>query len=130
MPEKTILLVEDEKALCSLLADQLADAGYRVLKSTGGEDAAANLAREPVHLMLTDLLMPGKDGIELIQLARKSHPELPVIAMSGGGEVHAGFYLKMARSLGARAILEKPFTTEEMLRLVAVTLDGTTSDQD
>lgn len=129
MPQKTILLVEDEESLCGLLADQLSDAGYRVLKSTGGEDAAAVLAREPVTLMITDLLMPGKDGIELIQLARKEHPDLPVIAMSGGGEVHAGFYLKMARSLGAKAILEKPFSTEEMLQSVSLTLDGKASGQ-
>ncbi|MES2696217.1 MAG: response regulator, partial [Verrucomicrobiota bacterium] len=84
--------------------------------------AARALASGQIDLVLTDLLMPDRDGLEVITALRVNQPTLPVVAMSGGGELPATLYLKLARQLGAKAILEKPFTNEQLLMTIALAL--------
>jgi DNA-binding NtrC family response regulator len=68
--------------------------------------------------VITDLLMPEVDGVDLIGMMRKEGRTLPVIAMSGGGRVDPRSYLEVAKALGAFAALSKPFDLEEMLETV------------
>ena len=69
-------------------------------------------------LLITDLLMPEKEGIELIQEVRRNHPKMPIIAISGAQTDKTGIYLKMAGSLGADYVLAKPFALKDLLNTV------------
>ena len=108
--------------MCAMLRTQLLDAGYRVVTARNGRDAVKAWGRESFDLVLTDILMPDRDGIELMGDMRKTRPDLPIVAMSGGGRAPAAYYLKLARLLGAKAILEKPFSKEQLLMTVAFAL--------
>lgn len=117
MPENQpqLLLVDDDNDLRNLLERVLLRNAYRVHAAADGRQAIKLLGRERFDLVITDIIMPDVEGIELILKIRKDHPNLPVIAMSAGGRLHAEGYLKMARSLGANQILEKPFSIESLL---------------
>lgn len=65
------------------------------------------------------MLMPGSDGLELLSAIKKSRPGIKVLVMSGGGMIGVSDYLKVAKKLGAHAVLEKPFTSEALLEAVA-----------
>jgi CheY-like chemotaxis protein len=109
-----ILVVDDEAPIRALAGAMLEAGGYRVLTADNGEQAMVTLARGGVRLMLVDILMPQKDGLEVIRLARKKYPGLRIIAMSGGRDD----YLAVAKLLGADAVLGKPFTKDLLLETV------------
>jgi DNA-binding NtrC family response regulator len=118
-PIKSILLVEDDDAVRQILARGLHLAGYEVAGAANGRDAIAQLDRRAFDLVITDLLMPGVDGLELLQDLLKRQPRPAVIAMSGGGKfVHAEQGLDLAMKLGASAPLVKPFTMQQLLETV------------
>lgn len=119
---RTILVIEDQSELRGLVAATLEEVGYHVLTATTGREASKAFAGAKVDLVLTDLLMPDRDGIEVIRELRESRPDLPVVAMSGGGRIPAALYLKLARDLGAKAILEKPFSNQQLLLTIALAL--------
>ena len=114
--QQHILLVDDDEAVRSVLRRGLVRAGYEVREAGDGRAALKLLASAPADLVITDLVMPEMEGIEFILALRKTHPKLPVIAMSGGGRaVGPDNYLKIARACGAMKILAKPFETEQLL---------------
>ena len=119
---RTILVIEDQSELRGLVTGTLEQAGYRVVMAMTGRDANKAFAEARIDLVLTDLLMPDRDGIEVIRDLRESRPDVPIVAMSGGGRMPAAFYLKLARSLGAKAILEKPFSNQQLLLTIALAL--------
>lgn len=110
-----ILLVDDDNDLRNLLERVLLRNGLAVHAAADGRQAIKLLAKERFSLVVTDIIMPDVEGIELILKIRKDHPNLPIIAMSAGGRLNAEGYLKMARSLGANQILEKPFPIDVFL---------------
>lgn len=116
------MVVDDEPEMRESLGHLLTAAGYQVVAVADGREAIQKLATQKFDLVLTDLLMPNKDGIELIFELRAKYPGVPVVAMSGGGYMPRADYLEMARRVGARAILEKPFTTEQMLSTIELLL--------
>ena len=87
--QQRILLVDDDEAVRSVLRRSLVKAGYEVHEAGEGGAALKLLASAPADLIITDLVMPEMEGIEFIMALRKTHPKLPVIAMSGGGKVGA-----------------------------------------
>jgi len=104
------ILVVDDDALCSaMLSEDLVRLGHSPL-NVGSAQAALRLlvSGEQVDLVVTDMLMPEMDGVELIQALRQDHLALPVIAISSGGIFEAATILKVARILGADRILRKP----------------------
>ncbi len=114
--QQRILLADDDEAVRSVLRRSLERAGYEVREASDGRAALKLLASTPADLIITDLVMPEMEGIEFILAMRKTHPKLPVIAMSGGGRaVGPDDYLKIARACGAVKILAKPFETEQLL---------------
>ncbi len=116
---KRILLVDDNEAFRWTLSAMLQTAGYEI-QSVGDGSAALKLFRQqPFDLVVTDLIMPGKEGLETIIELRRIQPGLKIVAISGVGRVAPGDYLPMARHLGAAATLAKPFTMEEILDVVA-----------
>lgn len=118
----SILVVDDEEEMRDTLERVLAAAGYRVVTASNGVEVGSILAQVHVDLVMTDLLMPEKDGTEVIAELRKKHPSTPIVAMSGGGRMPRGEYLKIARMFGAHAILEKPFTNEQLLSTIELLL--------
>ena len=107
---ETVLVVDDDRAILRLLKTLLVDAGYCTLTALNGKEAVDIARRTPVDLVITDLLMPEQEGMETIMEFKRTHPELPVVAMSGATQ-----FLPVARRLGARAVLTKPINSEELL---------------
>lgn len=117
-----ILVVEDDEQYRSLVQRTLERGGYEVVAVADG-DRALELAADPaLRLVITDLIMPGKEGLETLMDLRRTRPTLPVLAMSGGGRGNPGDYLKAARLLGAAGTLQKPFAVRDLLDLVGRTL--------
>lgn len=117
---KRILLVEDEDDLRRLLRLMLVKSGYTVVEARNGKEAlAAVQPAEPFDLILTDLIMPEKEGIEIIGAFRNDFPDTKIIAMSGGGRANAVDYLKVAEIMGAHAVLAKPFSNETLIQTVS-----------
>ncbi len=114
-----VLVVDDAPNSRRATATMLRRSGHEVHEAEGGEAALVWLRCEPCDLVVTDILMPNGDGIELIRGLAATRPHVPVIAVSGGGRLNAGPYLSMAGNLGASAVLRKPFEPEELLRRVA-----------
>ena len=117
-----ILVVDDEPAIREMLDRMLTDAGFEVNTATNGQDASLSIGDRIVDLVLTDIMMPERSGIDLIVELRKRRPGLPVIAMSGGGRISREDCLRTARRVGAGAILAKPFTRAQLLASVDLLL--------
>ncbi len=114
----SILLIEDDEDARRLIAQILIRAGYAVVEASGGFQAMELYKQSTVDLVITDLIMPEKEGIELIMELRRFDPEVKVIAISGGGYVDGSTYLKIAKAVGANGILAKPFKAEELIVLI------------
>lgn len=96
----------------------LASADYEVIRAEEGAAGPQLLKTHRIDLVVTDIIMPCMEGIETIREFREIDPDLPIIAMSGGGLTAGADYLRMAEALGANAILAKPFDREELLAIV------------
>ena len=117
-----ILVVDDEPAIREMLERMLVSAGFDVNTATNGQDASLSIGDRIVDLVLTDIMMPERTGIDLIVELRRRRPGLPVIAMSGGGRISREDCLRTAHRVGAVAILAKPFTQAQLLASVDLAL--------
>lgn len=116
VPPATILVVDDDETMRDLLRRMLERAGYAVVLAANGRDALERLRDQPTDLIVTDMVMPEMDGIELIRKLATERPRLPVIAISG---VHDwANYLSMAIRLGAKAAVQKPVSAAELVATV------------
>ena len=111
----SILLVEDDEQLRSMLRIVLDRAGHEVQEAGNGKEALEIYNRRPTDLIVTDIVMPDKEGLETILEFRRIYPDVKIIAMSGGGRTGAHNYLQLAKKLGADYILTKPFSNQEIL---------------
>jgi DNA-binding response OmpR family regulator len=118
MPEDTILIIDDEPMIRHLAARILDRAGFRTISAANGVQGLARFRRERPALVITDLIMPEREGIETIRYIRREGANIPIIAISGGTLTGTADFLAMARELGATAILRKPFEPIELLLLV------------
>src|SRR5688572_13777627 len=109
-----ILIIDDEQDTRLVLRESLEDADYQVQEAANGAEALKLCRVAPVDLVISDIFMPEKDGLEFISELRRRNRLLPIIAISGGGREG----LETAQKLGATAILHKPFTRDEILRAV------------
>lgn len=111
------LLIDDDRFFAKLTAAMLAPAEVVIAKN--GTEGIAFMKERRFDLLITDLLMPEKDGIETILEIRRADATLPILAISGGGRYGArGDLLRMAQRLGANATLQKPFSKEVLLTAV------------
>jgi len=115
---KRILVVDDDDLFRGMLVKLLTKAGYDVTSAENGRIAEKIQQENPVDLIITDIIMPDKEGLETIIGIRKSYPNTMIIAMSGGGRVGPVPYLETAKSLGAQMAFSKPFKTSEILEAV------------
>ncbi len=118
MTEQTILLIEDDKQFRKFVKEVLRAEGYTVFQAEDGSQGVKMIEELDPDLIVTDLLMPHKDGVRLITETRVSHPHIPIIAMSGGSSFFSPAFLEAADTLGATHTLDKPFTDEALLVLV------------
>ena len=88
-------------------------------EAESGEEGMRMFLADPCDLVITDLVMPGQEGIETIQLLRQHTPDVTIVAMSGAGPTGPSGYLDLARKLGAKATFAKPFDQFEMLATVS-----------
>ena len=125
---REILVVDDERDLCQLLKQALEKAGYSVTCVYNGRQAVQQLMMHgPFDLVITDILMPERDGLELIVELRRHYPGTKILAISGGGRIGPSLYLKEAKELGANALLEKPFTAQQLLLAIEELATGAAS---
>ena len=117
-----ILIIDDEPELLAIMRAALEKDGHEVFAARNGVDGLAQIGRIPVELVITDIMMPEKDGIETIIAMRRQRPNIPVIAISGGGNVGKTHYLTMAEKFGATRILAKPFRRQQLLDAVHASL--------
>ena len=113
----TILVVDDDRAVLGMLEQALREAGYRVLTADSGRGAIEvyENAGEPIHLLLTDVIMPDLTGPVVAERLRRSQPELQVLFISG---FHDADLVQRFVSLRGFTLLPKPFTPEALLRVV------------
>ena len=113
-----ILVVDDDVEILDLLRAMLEREDYEVLTARNGDEALKLLDSEAIDVMITDMLMPEKEGTETILLLRKTQPQVKIIAISGGGEGDANHYLHIAQLAGADRVFTKPLDRTELLRSV------------
>jgi CheY-like chemotaxis protein len=116
--QPSILVIDDDETIRVLLRTILEREGYRVVDAPDGDKGLRQYQESPTDLVITDLIMPGKEGIETIRDLRKKFPHVKIIAVSGGGRIGPESYLKMAKGVGALRTLSKPFDRLVLLKTV------------
>ncbi len=122
-----ILVIDDDIDLCLVMREVLKAEGYEVSLATDGAQGIGSQRNQPASLLITDIFMPNKEGIETIRDFRAEFPNVPIIAMSGGGRLKRQGSLFTAQELGAAVILRKPFSMSDLLSSVAEVLNGSES---
>jgi CheY-like chemotaxis protein len=117
-----ILIIDDEAMIREMFRRILELEGYAVSEAAEGNEALARCREQCPDLIITDLIMPDKEGIETIIEIRRDFPETKIIAISGGGRVTAREYLELAETFGADRSLSKPIGREELLAAVRALL--------
>jgi CheY-like chemotaxis protein len=120
----TVLLIEDEPEMRQVLARALGRR-YRVVEAESGDEGLEALRRHRPDLVVTDIIMPDRDGIETIREIQEAAPGTKIIAISGGGFSTSQLFPETARAFGADAVLTKPFPLERLMAEVASLLRPT-----
>lgn len=114
-----VLIIEDDDELSSLMQDMLESEGYDVFVAGDGDEGLRAQRAVTADVVITDIFMPNKDGIETIRSLREDYPDLQIVAMSGGGRLQVEGHFFTAKELGARTILRKPFEMADLLDVVS-----------
>lgn len=125
--EKSILIVDDNRDIRDFMQIALEAAGYGVHTATEGAQALVMQRERPADLLVTDIFMPGREGISTIEGFKAEFPGTRIIAMSAGGGTRKRDFLSAAALIGANATLRKPFTATQLLDTVRAALHCETS---
>lgn len=117
-----ILVIDDDREYRTSITLALTDAGHQVQQAKDGAEGLMLCGRLRPALVVTAIVMPEKDGIEIIRELSREMPDLPILAISGVAK--ASLYLRLATALGAAASLRKPFSGNELLIAIAPLLGG------
>ncbi|MES0446525.1 MAG: PAS domain S-box protein [Desulfobacterales bacterium] len=113
-----ILLIDDDAQIRTMLRQILETEGYEVVDASNGKEGIRLYREDPADLVITDIIMPEKEGIEMIMELKKDFPDVKIIAISAGGQIDAEKYLRTAKMLGAKFTFAKPFERKELLDAV------------
>ena len=115
MKSLSILVVDDEKDIRILMQQWLTESGHAVVAAASGTAASDAMKQRQFDLVVTDVLMPDGDGVDLINEVRTMQPATRILAISGGGRYTEGSdYLVLAKGIGAHAAVLKPFTRQQL----------------
>jgi DNA-binding response OmpR family regulator len=113
-----ILVIDDDEITNGMIVQLLTEAGYEAEGARDGNRGLMLFGSKPFDLIITDIVMPEKEGLETILTIRKTNKTLPIIAISGGGKISPEQYLHMAQQFGADYTFQKPFDNAALLRAV------------
>ena len=113
-----IVVVDDDARLREIVRRVLERAGHQVKEASNGTEGTQLVREDPPDLLITDIVMPDKEGIATIVELRRDYPDLKIIAASGGGRFGVGPYLDSAKMFGANRTLTKPFGIDEIRQTV------------
>lgn len=117
--KRHILVIDDDRTICELFRMVLEDAGYKVTTALDGKCGVRLFRETEFDLVITDIIMPEKEGLETIREIRQlAGMKYPIIAVSGGGHLDAGHYLKTAEMMGADKTFSKPVDNDDLLGAV------------
>lgn len=119
-----ILLVEDDDLVRDMLMQVLERAHHKVICAANGDEATEALKQDSPDIMVTDIIMPKKSGITLISEVKNRHPNMDIIAISGGGRLDPTGYLDLSETLGASVSFEKPIDNTALLMAIDLLLHG------
>ena len=119
-----ILIIEDDEQTRTLLRMMMEREGYQVIEAGDGNEALERFRENAVDLVITDILMPVRDGIETIRDLRRERPGVRIIAISGGGRDGALDFLPVAKQLGADRTFQKPTRRAELVGAVKEILES------
>ena len=115
---KTILVIDDDDQFREMLKEMLEEEGYNINEAQNGKIGIDLYRKNPADLVITDLFMPEKEGIETITDLRQEFPDAKIIAISGGGTIQPSSYLALAEELGVLKSFEKPFRRNALLETI------------
>lgn len=117
-----VLVIDDDDAVRLTIRNCLLSAGHEVADAPNGERGLAAFEASSFDVVILDILMPEKEGIETIREMRRRSAKIPIIAISGGGRTKTLDFLAAAKALGATATLQKPFSRDALLAEVGAAL--------
>ena len=121
---KRVLVIDDEALARELIRRILEKEGYEIAEAVNGEQGVESFKGRPCDLVITDLIMPVKNGINTILEIRQLVPDLPILAVSGGGAIAKERYLNAAGYIDGVTTLAKPFTRQQLVDAVAFCLEN------
>ena len=114
-----VLLIDDDVELLRQMTVAFVSAGYEVQAAPDGQAGLARFLAAPTDLVVTDIIMPNREGIETIVALKKASPSVRILAISGGYRVGPADFLDLARHVGADGVLAKPFRPSDLIKLAA-----------
>jgi DNA-binding response OmpR family regulator len=120
----TVLIIDDDAHMREMLADMAAVAGHEAIQAPDGRIGLELFRSRPADLVVADMIMPEKDGMDTIAELRRDFPLVKIIAVSGGGITGPYSYLMMARRFGADIVLSKPIKKDQFLNALRELLEG------
>ncbi len=119
-----ILIIDDDSDFRRMLIRMLKQADHEVVEASNGEEAMKIYQKDQTDLVITDIFMPEKEGIETVKELRENNPKVKIIVMSGGGANLKFSYLDQMKLMGVQKTFEKPFVTEDFLKAVKELLEA------
>jgi len=123
-----ILVIDDDHHILLMIKKMLERAGFEVDLASNGDEGLELFKKLSVDLVITDIIMPEKEGLETIREMKRLRSDIKIIAMSGGGKVSSDNYLNTAKIFGATKIMTKPFTHKQMVLTVQELLEIPSTD--
>jgi len=115
---KRVLIIDDELMIRSVLKKILEREGFNAITASDGEEGMNLFNKEPADLVITDILMPNKEGTEVIRELKEDYENVPIIAISGGGQISAKTHLDALKLFDIDAVFKKPIEKAEFLTAV------------
>jgi DNA-binding response OmpR family regulator len=123
-----IYVFDDEPSILLMIKKMLEKAGHEVDIALNGKDGMILFKKNVPDLIVTDIIMPEKEGLETIFELRKTYPKLKIVAISGGGRISPSGYLPGAKLLGADIVFEKPLDQKKFLQAIELLLNETSTE--
>lgn len=114
-----ILVIDDSRVIVDYIKGNLEDAGYKVCTADNGKSGIEMIDRYDPDLVITDIIMPEKDGVEVIMHIRQLYPDIRTIVITSGGAIPAKDHLSMASMLGADFVMQKPIDPLKLLSTIS-----------